>query len=69
MATIVTNEKGFQVVEINTIIFSGKRRIDWTGVETYLKKYVRYHRHKKRNVVPRLGNKPYGKKPHFFLQV
>jgi len=29
-----------KVVEINTIEFSGKRRIDWEGVEKYLKRYV-----------------------------
>lgn len=26
-----------KVVEINTIKFSGKRKIDWDGVEQYLK--------------------------------
>lgn len=31
---------GKKIVEINTIIFSGKRKIDWDGVEKYLKKYV-----------------------------
>ena len=40
MAEIVINEKGQKVVEIDTIIFSGKRKIDWDGVEQYLKKYV-----------------------------
>ena len=40
MAKIVTNEKGFKVVEIDTIKFSGKRKIDWAGVERYLKQYV-----------------------------
>lgn len=40
MAKITTNEKGFKVVEIDTIVFSGKRKIDWSGVERYLKKYV-----------------------------
>ncbi len=29
-----------KIVEINTIEFSGKRRIDWEGVERYLKQYV-----------------------------
>ncbi len=29
-----------KVVEINTIEFSGKRKIDWEGVERYLKQYV-----------------------------
>ena len=42
MAEIVINEKGQKVVEIDTIIFSGKRKIDWDGVEQYLKKYVGY---------------------------
>ena len=40
MAEIVINEKGQKVVEIDTIIFSDKRKIDWDGVEQYLKKYV-----------------------------
>ena len=40
MAEIGINEKGQKVVEIDTIIFSGKRKIDWDGVEQYLKKYV-----------------------------
>jgi hypothetical protein len=34
------NEKGQKVVEIDTIIFSNKRKIDWDGVEQYLKRYV-----------------------------
>lgn len=40
MAEIITNEKGQKVVEIDTIAFSGKRKIDWDGVERYLKRYV-----------------------------
>ncbi|MBQ7371404.1 MAG: hypothetical protein IJW67_05915 [Blautia sp.] len=40
MANIIINEKGQKVVEIDTIIFSSKRKIDWDGVEKYLKKYV-----------------------------
>ena len=40
MAKITVNEKGQKVVEIDTIVFSTKRRIDWSGVEEYLKKYV-----------------------------
>ncbi len=40
MAKIIFNKKGQKVVEIDTIIFSSKRRIDWAGVEKYLKKYV-----------------------------
>ena len=40
MAKIVTNEKGQKVVEIDTIAFSSKRKIDWDNVEQYLKKYV-----------------------------
>lgn len=31
---------GKKIVEINTIIFSSKRKIDWDGVEEYLKQYV-----------------------------
>lgn len=40
LSEIVTNEKGQKVVEIDTIVFSGKRKIDWDGVEQYLKRYV-----------------------------
>lgn len=40
MAKIVINDRGFKVVEINSIKFSGKRKIDWPGVENYLKEYV-----------------------------
>ena len=40
LAEIITNDKGQKVVEIDTIVFSSKRRIDWDGVEEYLKKYV-----------------------------
>ncbi len=40
MATIEINEKGQRVIRIDTILFSGKRRINWVGVEEYLKKYV-----------------------------
>lgn len=40
MSEIVTNAKGQKVVEINTIVFSSKRRIDWDSVEKYLKRYV-----------------------------
>jgi hypothetical protein len=40
LSEIITNEKGQKVVEIDTIVFSSKRRIDWDGVEQYLKRYV-----------------------------
>jgi hypothetical protein len=40
LSKIITNEKGQKVVEIDTIVFSSKRRIDWDGVEQYLKRYV-----------------------------
>ena len=40
MSDIIVNEKGQKVVRIGTIIFSSKRRIDWVGVEDYLKRYV-----------------------------
>ena len=36
----ITTINGKKVVEINTILFSGKRKIDWDGVEKYLKRYV-----------------------------
>lgn len=40
LSKIVINNKGQRVVEIDTIAFSSKRRIDWAGVEEYLKRYV-----------------------------
>ena len=40
MTEIKINGKGRSVVEIDTIIFTSKRRIDWNGVEAYLKRYV-----------------------------
>ena len=40
MPDIIINEKGQKVVRIDTIKFSSKRRIDWAGVEDYLKRYV-----------------------------
>lgn len=40
MANIFINEKGYKVIEIDDIAFSGKRKIDWKGVEEYLKKYI-----------------------------
>ena len=40
MAKIVMNDKDQKVVEIDTIVFSSKRKIDWDGVEQYLKRYV-----------------------------
>ena len=39
-STIINNKK---VVEINAVKFSGKRKIDWEGVEKYLKQYVGDH--------------------------
>ena len=36
----ISEHNGRKVVEINTIEFSGKRKIDWEGVEKYLKQYV-----------------------------
>ncbi len=36
----IIERNGKNVVEINTILFSGKRNIDWNGVEKYLKNYV-----------------------------
>ena len=39
-AVITTLENGRKVVDILTVRFSGKRRIDWDGVELYLKKYI-----------------------------
>ena len=42
MPNIYANDAGHKVVEIDTVIFSGKRKIDWDGVENYLKKYIGY---------------------------
>ena len=36
----ISDVNGRKTVEINTIAFSGKRKIDWEGVERYLKQYV-----------------------------
>ena len=36
----IIERNGIKVVEINSIEFSSKRKIDWNGVEQYLKKYV-----------------------------
>ena len=40
MARIIINNKGQRVVEIDDIIFSSKRKIDWNGVEQFLKRYI-----------------------------
>lgn len=37
---IVFDARGRKQIQINEIIFSSKRRIDWAGVENYLKKYI-----------------------------
>ena len=34
---IVINEKAQKVIEINKILFKGKRYIDWNKIEEYLK--------------------------------
>ncbi len=39
-AIITVLEDGRKVVDILTVRFSGKRKIDWDGVEQYLKKYI-----------------------------
>jgi hypothetical protein len=39
-AVITVLEDGRKVVDILTVRFSGKRKIDWDGVEQYLKKYI-----------------------------
>jgi hypothetical protein len=40
MRNVFINDKGQKIVEIDNILFNGKRRIDWKGVEIYLKKYI-----------------------------
>ena len=40
MCKIIINSKGQRAVEIDTIIFTSKRRIDWKGVESFLKRYI-----------------------------
>jgi hypothetical protein len=40
MEAYIITVNGKKIVEINNILFSGKRKIDWNGVEKYLKKYV-----------------------------
>ena len=39
LAKIVSNGDK-KVVEITNMMFSGKRKIDWNGVELYLKTYI-----------------------------
>ena len=39
-AKIHITKDGSKIVEITTIRFSGKRKIDWDSVELYLKKYI-----------------------------
>jgi hypothetical protein len=40
LSKIITNEKGKKIVEIDKIVFSSKRKINWDGVEQYLKRYI-----------------------------
>lgn len=40
MTQMLIDNKGIKVVEINKIKFKGKRKIDWKGVEEYLKNYI-----------------------------
>jgi hypothetical protein len=40
LAKIVFNDKGQSIVRIDNVLFKGKRKIDWQGVERYLKKYI-----------------------------
>ena len=40
MAFVKTDEQGHNIVEIEEIIFKGKRKIAWDCVQQYLKKYV-----------------------------
>lgn len=37
---IIVNEKGEKVVVIPSILFKGKRNVDWKEVEKYLREYV-----------------------------
>lgn len=40
MSKIITNSNGTKIVEIDTIKFSSKRKIDWASVEKHLKRYI-----------------------------
>lgn len=37
---VVIDERGYKIVQINEIIFTGKQNINWNSVETYIKQYV-----------------------------
>lgn len=39
-SVVIKEYDGVKIVEINSILFRGKRRIDWDGVEDYLKQYI-----------------------------
>ena len=36
----IIKHNGIKIIEINSIEFSGKRKIDWDGVEDYLKRFI-----------------------------
>lgn len=40
MAEIVIESDGKKRVQINKTLFAGKRKMDWTGIEHYLKRYI-----------------------------
>ncbi|MCM1325498.1 MAG: hypothetical protein NC094_00160 [Bacteroidales bacterium] len=40
MSNIYTNSENHKIVEIDTVVFNRKSKIDWDGVENYLKKYI-----------------------------
>lgn len=36
----IIKHNGIKIIEINSIEFTGKRKIDWDGVEDYLKRFI-----------------------------
>ena len=51
---IEENEKGQSVVVIDTILFNGKRSIDWHSVEEYARRYKGVEVHCKEDIIVKM---------------